>query len=223
MVKQRGLKPVKKEPTSPEPDFNAEEVERRIAAVRAIRDMEIENSLTGLRLLRSNFDEEQLQTPVLQFFKENLPNLSVVKTEETGHVELQRKDIDGNVSMDNADGRDIHASLLRQMSVAYPYYSGVPSFGGYELSTKSVKTSLQGVDNQQIRDFVLEEPSDSQMLGVHDALQTPGATSQRLSFGMTPKSRRLPKPGEMLLSVHGSPLGVFKEDNMEAIHESEES
>ena len=35
---------------------------------------------------------------------------------------------------------------------------------------------------------------------------------------MTPKSRRLPKPGEMLLSVHGSPLGVFKEDNMEAIH-----
>ncbi|KAK4840218.1 hypothetical protein QYF36_002659 [Acer negundo] len=182
MVKQRGLKPVKKEPTSPEPDFNAEEVERRIAAVRAIRDMEIENSLTE-----------------------------------------QRKDIDGNLSMDNADGRDIHASLLRQMSVAYPYYSGVPSFGGYELSTKSVKTSLQGVDNMQIRDFVLEEPSDSQMLGVHDALQTPGATSQRLSFGMTPKSRRLPKPGEMLLSVHGSPLGVFKEDNMEAIHESEES
>lgn len=44
------------------------------------------------------------------------------------------------------------------------------------------------------------------------------ATSQRLSFGMTPKSRRLPKPGEMLLSVRGSPLGVFKEDNMEAIH-----
>jgi plasmid maintenance system antidote protein VapI len=35
---------------------------------------------------------------------------------------------------------------------------------------------------------------------------------------MTPKTRRLPKPGEMLLSVHGSPLGVYKEDNMEAIH-----
>lgn len=35
---------------------------------------------------------------------------------------------------------------------------------------------------------------------------------------MTPKTLRLPKPGEMLLSVHGSPLGVFKENNMEAIH-----
>lgn len=43
-------------------------------------------------------------------------------------------------------------------------------------------------------------------------------SSQRLSVGMTPKTLRLPKPGEMLLSVHGSPLGVYKEDNMEAIH-----
>ncbi|XXG62005.1 hypothetical protein AAC387_Pa05g0466 [Persea americana] len=48
------------------------------------------------------------------------------------------------------------------------------------------------------------------------------ATSQRLSVGMTPKNIRLPNHGEMLLSVHGSPLGVYGEDNMEAIHESEE-
>ncbi|KAL5751690.1 hypothetical protein ACOSP7_021864 [Xanthoceras sorbifolium] len=236
MAKKRGRKPVKKKPTSPQPDLETkepqnddkeaallrEEVERRSAAVRAIRDVEIENSLTGLRLLRSYFNEEQLQTPVLQFFKENLPNLSVVRNEEYGHVELQWKDIDGNLFMDGADGRNIHASVLRRMSLAYPYCSAVPSFGGYELSSKSVKTSLLGVDNLQIRDFVLEEPSDSQMLGLHDALQTPGATGQRLSIGMTPKTRRLPKPGEMLLSVHGSPLGVYKEDNMEAIHESEE-
>ena len=43
-------------------------------------------------------------------------------------------------------------------------------------------------------------------------------SSQRLSVGMTPKTLRLPKPGEMLLSVRGSPLGVYKDDNMEAIH-----
>lgn len=35
---------------------------------------------------------------------------------------------------------------------------------------------------------------------------------------MTPKTLRVPKHGEMLLSVHGSPLGVYKEDNMDAIH-----
>ena len=43
-------------------------------------------------------------------------------------------------------------------------------------------------------------------------------TSQRLSIGMTPKTLRLPKPGEMILSVRGSPLGVYKELNMEAIN-----
>lgn len=43
-------------------------------------------------------------------------------------------------------------------------------------------------------------------------------SSHRLSVGMTPKTLRLPKHGEMLLSVHGSPLGLYKEDNMEAIH-----
>lgn len=70
----------------------------------------------------------------------------------------------------------------------------------------------------------MEGQSDFQMLGMHDGdgLQTPGVSSQRLSIGMTPKTLRLPKPGEMLLSVRGSPLGVYKEDNMEAIHESDE-
>ena len=41
--------------------------------------------------------------------------------------------------------------------------------------------------------------------------------SNQLSFGMTPKTVRLLKNGEMLLSVHGSPLGVYKEENLEAI------
>lgn len=39
-----------------------------------------------------------------------------------------------------------------------------------------------------------------------------------MSIGMTPKTLRLPKPGEMLLSFHGSPLGIYKEDNMEVIN-----
>ena len=42
-------------------------------------------------------------------------------------------------------------------------------------------------------------------------------TSQRMSVGVTPKTLRQPKRGEMLLSVHGSPLGLYEEDNMGAI------
>ncbi|XP_044469647.1 uncharacterized protein LOC123198907 [Mangifera indica] len=237
MAKRRGRKPVKKAVSaddshakgSREPEIEdkeaailQQEVERESAAARAIRDVEIEHTLTGLRLLRSCLNEEQLKTPVLQFFKENLPDLSIVRNKENGHFEVQWNDNDGNSCMYNADGRDIHTSLLQRMSIAYPFGSAAPSFGGYELSTKSVKTKVLGAENLQIRDFFPEEPSDSQMLGMHDAFRTPGATSQRLSIGMTPKTLRLPKPGEMLLSVHGSPLGVYKEENMEAIRESDE-
>lgn len=53
------------------------------------------------------------------------------------------------------------------------------------------------------------------LLCLHIMLQQ--AVSNRLSFGMTPKTVRLPKNGEMLLSVHGSPLGVYKEENLAAI------
>ncbi|XP_012075194.1 uncharacterized protein LOC105636518 isoform X2 [Jatropha curcas] len=191
-----------------------QEVERQKAAIRGIRDVEIEHSLTGLRLLRSYFNDEQLQTPALQFFKENLPNLSIMRNGDNGQFEVQWNNKDDNLSMSQApDGRDFHASLLHRLSIAYP-------LGGFELSSDAMRTSLLGVDSLQIKDFVLEGPSDSQMLA--DGLRTPGASSQRLSIGMTPKTLRLPKPGEMLLSVRGSPLGVYKEDNMEAINESEE-
>ncbi|KAK2985019.1 hypothetical protein RJ640_015614 [Escallonia rubra] len=196
-----------------------QEVERQSAAISTIRDLEIERLLTGLRLLRSYFSSEQLQTTVMQFFSENFPNLAVVRTGKDGQYEVQWKDKDGIVSMNQADGKDMHASLLHGMSMAYPDCSdAMPSLGGFEFSSKAVKQSLLASDNTQIKDFVLEGPSDTQMLGMQDSLQTPGVNSQRLSIGMTPRTLRLPKHGEMLHSVHGSPLGVYKEDNMEAIH-----
>ncbi|KAJ9177662.1 hypothetical protein P3X46_012855 [Hevea brasiliensis] len=237
MARRRVKKTVKEAASSPESTVDGnhpqieeketqvplidQEVERQSAAIRAMRDVEIEHSLTGLRLLRSYFNEGQLQTPVLHFFKENLPNLSIIKNGKNAQFEVQWNDKDDNLSMSEAPGgRDLHASLLHRLSIAYSDCSVIPSLGGIELSSDAVGTSLLGVDDLQIRDFVLEGPSDSQMLG--DGLRTPGATSQRLSIGMTPKTLRLPKPGEMLLSVRGSPLGVYKEDNMEAIQESEE-
>ncbi|PON36815.1 translation initiation factor [Trema orientale] len=199
--------------------FADPDVERQTAAIRAIRDVEIEHLLTDLRLLRSYFNKEQLQTPVLQYFAENFPNLSVVRNGENRQAEVQWKTEADNVCEDNR--RELHASLLRRLSMAYSDYSAaIPSLGGFDFSSKAVKTSLFSTNDLQIRDFVLEEPSETQMLGMQDAFRTPGMSSQRLSIGMTPKTLRLPKPGEMLLSVRGSPLGVYKEDNMEAIHDT---
>ncbi|XP_075522756.1 uncharacterized protein LOC142555644 [Primulina tabacum] len=205
-----------------EPAYQDYEVERQSAAIRALRDVEIDQLQTMLRLLRSYFSQEQLQVPVLQFFKENLPNLTISGTRKDGQYDVQWKDVDGNLTLNQADGITTHASLLHRLSVAYPDLStGIPSFGGFEFSNKSVKTVPFGVDKLQIRSLVLEGP-DSQVHDLKNGLQTPDVSNNRLSVGMTPKTLRLPKDGEMLLSVHGSPLGVYKEDNMETIQETED-
>ncbi|XP_074271160.1 uncharacterized protein LOC141595085 [Silene latifolia] len=198
------------------------EVERQIAAVKAISDMEVDHLLTGLHLIRSYFSEEQLQMPVLEFFKENLPNVEVVKNSQDEHFDLRRKNEAGNVYTNTTDGRDIHASLFHHMSMAYPSVSAAgQSFDGLQFSAKTVKNHVPA-DDLQFGNYLSQESFNTAMLGMPEGLQTPGATSQRLSVGMTPKTVRLPKHGEMLLSVHGSPLGVYKEDDMEAIHEVEE-
>ncbi|XP_026661733.2 uncharacterized protein LOC103710406 [Phoenix dactylifera] len=186
--------------------FNNREVERRIAAIQAIRAAETENLLSRLRLLRSYLSKEQLETPAITFFQKNLPNLSVIRNEKYKVFELQWNDNNCYLPGNQVDGRNVRASL--------------DNVGGLQFSVNSVKKNLLEAANLQIPDFILNEPSENQMPGTRDFLQTPGATSNRLSFGMTPKTLRLPKNGEMLLSVHGSPLGVYKEDNLAAIHES---
>ncbi|AEE87096.1 translation initiation factor [Arabidopsis thaliana] len=200
-------------------DFVDEEVERQIAAIRAIRDVEIEQMLTALRLLRSYFTEEQLHTPVLDFFKENLPDLSISRNEETGEIELKWRDENGDSFAGNENGVDMNYSILKRLSMRFTDLYSRSSLGGYDLPD-NVKANLLGTDNPQLDNLVFQGTSENQMLPGHDAFQTPGVNGQRLSFGMTPKTLRLPKAGEMMLSVHGSPLGVYKEDhNMGAINE----
>ncbi|TKY73041.1 quinone oxidoreductase 1 [Spatholobus suberectus] len=190
-------------------DLEIQAMERQIGAIRAVRDVEIEHLLTGLRLLRSSFSSEELQKPVLQVFEETLPNLSVVSDQRSKKLEVRWKEKE---SCD--DGMDAHASLLQRLSIA-----SIPRFPGFEYSTNAGRMSFVGADDLHFKEVALEEPSDTRTLAVQEGLQTPGVTSQRLSVGMTPKTLRLPKPGEMLLSVHGSPLGVYKENNMEAIQD----
>lgn len=113
-------------------------VERQVGAIRAVRDVEVEHLLTELRLLRSYFSKEQLQTPVLQFFKESLPNLSIVNDKENKKFEVTWNDTDNRLSMSCAEGRDVHASLLQRLSMAFPDCSAaVPPLGGFEYSGKA--------------------------------------------------------------------------------------
>ncbi|KAL9665766.1 hypothetical protein QQ045_000087 [Rhodiola kirilowii] len=174
------------------------ELEHQVAAIRAIRDIETIMLLTSLRLLRSYFTEEQLQTPWLEYFEHQLPNLSI-----SGNGKEEELNVNWKTDFPGATA-DIHEYLLRHISLAYP---DTLSMSNLQFSTGKETKCPQ----------VMNVPSDSQLqtIGFQDGLQTPGGTGNRISFGMTPKTLRLPKKGEILLSVHGSPLGVFreKEDN----------
>lgn len=169
-----------------------EEVERQISTIKAMSEMELEHLLTSVHLLRSYISEEHLQLPVSQFFKEHLPNLSLVKDGTDGHFSLGWKEEDGCFAMRN------------------------------------VNSSLLGGDALRFGNYAMRELFNMQTFELQDGLHTPGVCSQRMSVGMMPKTQRLPKPGEMLLSVRGSPLGVYKEHkveednvNLEAISETE--
>ncbi|XP_028765974.1 uncharacterized protein LOC114723892 isoform X2 [Neltuma alba] len=145
------------------------EVQRQIAAVRTVRDVEIEHLLTELRLHRSYFNKELLQKPVLQFFEENFPDLSVVNDEENKKFEVRWNDKYSRLSMNCADQRDVHASFLHKLSVAHPECSAViPSLGGYEYSSKAGRTSLLGA--LHFNEF---EPSETQTLTMQDFPHTP--------------------------------------------------
>lgn len=102
-------------------------VERRIAAVQAIRETEKERLLTELRLLRSCLSKEHLQTKALDFFRENLPNLSVIRNEEDLEFELDWKVKDFQVRSDT-DDRFMHM---------YPgIFSSLPRISGFGFSSK---------------------------------------------------------------------------------------
>ncbi|CAL5056259.1 unnamed protein product [Urochloa decumbens] len=185
-----------------------QESERRITAIGAIKDAEAGNIRSQLQLVRSYFSKEQLEANALEYFRENLPNLSIVTNEKDDVLELKWNDGDKFILGDFTDDKILQASIA-SLSTAV----------GLQFPGNSVgKDFYRRISN--FSDFAWSELPEGQMAGTSEAFQTPGAVSDRMSIGMTPKTVRLPKNGEMLLSVHGSPLGVYKEENLAAIEES---
>ncbi|RYR23706.1 hypothetical protein Ahy_B02g057185 [Arachis hypogaea] len=163
-------------------------VERQISAIRVVRDVDIERLLMELRLVRSCFSEELLRKPMLQVLEETLPNLSIVKDEGNGKFDVKWKERRSKMSTTcGGVGRNLHAFLFQRLSIAFPSEcpSSVPHFGGFEYSSNTGS--------------IFEEPCEAQTLTSQEGLQTPIVSSQHLSVGMTPKTFRLPKPGETLL------------------------
>ncbi|KAG6530464.1 uncharacterized protein LOC122047860 [Zingiber officinale] len=183
--------------------FSQREVEMRTAAIKANCEVELGSLLSWVRLLPSYFSKDQLDTPALKFFQENLPNAALTRNEKYNVFEMQWNSKESCYE----GGKYDRASVSNAFTI--------PAMSALQFSVDTVKRNLEAA-NLWMNDFGLGEPSESGQA----TFETPGATTARLSFGMTPKTLRLPKIGEMILSVHGSPLGVYKEEILEAIHES---
>lgn len=70
---------------------------------------------------------------MLDFFKENLPDLSISRNEETGEIELKWKDENGDSFAGNANGVDMNYSILKRLSMRFPDLYSRSSLGGYDL------------------------------------------------------------------------------------------
>lgn len=141
--------------------INRDEVERRIVAIQAIRAVETESLLSRLRLFRLFVGKDHLEIPALQFFEQNLPNLSVTRNEKDKIFELKWRDTERH-----GNGRDVRASLESDITTG--------SLGDLTMSVDSVRKNFFRAANMQIPDFVADEPSEYRMLGTKDAFQTPG-------------------------------------------------
>lgn len=209
-------------------ELNHREVKRRIAAIQAIRDAQIEHVLIQLRLARSMFLKEQLSMPLLQFLKEYCPNTIAVKNAE-GIIELEGTTQNNDVAGSYVDEREWRASNGFQGSVG-PHTSlsaddqaaVIPTPMGFRFSSSAVKDSFLRSIGIHMSNTVFEENSEIKMTDADNSFQTPHMDLKMQSvIGITPKTQRHPKRGEMLLSVHGSPLGIYCEDKMDTISESD--
>jgi hypothetical protein len=209
-------------------EFNHCEVKRRIAAIQAIRDAQIEHVLIQLRLARSLFSKEQLSMPLLQFLKDYCPNTIAVKNAE-GIIELEGKPQNNDVAGSYVDEREWRASNGFQGSFG-PHTSlavddqiaVIPTPMGFRFSSSAVKDSFLRSIAVHISNAAFEENSEIKMMDAESSFQTPQMDLKMQSvIGTTPKTQRQPKRGEMLLSVHGSPLGIYCEDKMDTISESD--
>ncbi|VAI50761.1 unnamed protein product [Triticum turgidum subsp. durum] len=174
--KKRGARPAAQQPPPsppkpPGPDASVEEklrwsadqeFVRRKAAIRAIQAAENESVLSRLHLVRSYMSKEQLETPALQFFQENLPNVSVVRNEEQGELELKWKDWDDLINGDQRDDKVSRASITSLATAAGFHFSG-------DSVQKNFIESTFDFNN-----FNWSELPESQTIGAPDSLQTPG-------------------------------------------------
>lgn len=203
-------------------EANYREAERRIAAIRAVRDAEVEGYLTQLRVALSMLSKEVRAMPLGEFVRRFCPDRECIRSPGSGILELRPRPQNPNIPdcPSTASSFEFHTEhpIPSLQNLAQPTPLGFP------FSSSAVKEELLHSANKLTQD----EPEDEEFLKFMKSFRsskffqsnvTTPSTDGGLMVGVTPKTVRLPKKGEPLLSVNGSPLGIFEKGGVTAIPE----
>ncbi|KAH7422871.1 hypothetical protein KP509_12G029900 [Ceratopteris richardii] len=193
-------------------EVNHKECERRIAAIRAVCDAEVEGYLTQMRIALSMLPKEIRMMPLHDFISRFCPDRVAVRAPDMDVIEIRRNPSFSSI----AENFELHGhaipSLLCQAFNTPRGFPFVPS----EVNDASVDVQNKAVhDESEDEEFLkfMKSFRNSQ------SFQLNATTPTTSIVGLTPKSMRLPKKGEALLSINGSPLGVFEQDKIICIPE----
>eukprot|EP00249_Psilotum_nudum_P034362 c53323_g1_i1 orf=70-807(+) len=199
-------------------NLNHQEVERRISAIRAIRDANIEWVLTQLRLGLSELDDSVLDMPLSEFLKVYCSHTEIASCVD-GSIELRK--ILGGSDCSNVDGS---FEFFRQIPGAAIQSSAFRTPTGLNFSDKAgakaqlLNMYMQKNNDDQARNGILssfKEETTGEVFFHTPKMELSGQSK----IGVTPRTQRLPKRGEALLSINGSPLGFFGRDTITSIPE----
>ncbi|PUZ56168.1 hypothetical protein GQ55_5G274300 [Panicum hallii var. hallii] len=139
-----------------------QESERQITAIKAIKKAEAGDICSRLQLVRSYLSKEKLEANALEYFQENLPNLSVVPNEKYDVLELKWNGSDRCIIGDFVDDKNLQASI-----------ASLPNAGGLQCPGISVGKDFYGRISS-FSDFDCSELLPEGQRAGADAFQTPG-------------------------------------------------
>ncbi|XP_025818094.1 uncharacterized protein LOC112894559 isoform X2 [Panicum hallii] len=139
-----------------------QESERQITAIKAIKKAEAGDICSWLQLVRSYLSKEQLEANALEYFQENLPNLSAVPNEKYDVLELKWNGGDRCIIGDFVDDKNLQASI-----------ASLPNAGGLQCPGISVGKDFYG-HISSFSDFACSEQLPEGQRAGADAFQTPG-------------------------------------------------
>ncbi|MCO5600067.1 hypothetical protein L7F22_054177 [Adiantum nelumboides] len=198
-------------------DANHREADRRVAAIKAVCDAEVEGYLTQLRVALSMLPKELRGMPIGEFVSRFCSDREFIRAPDSHIVELRPKLAE---CPSVADSFEFHGH-------SNPSVQGqpLPTQHGFPFSTSMVKDFSTQIaskaaqhDESEDEEFLKFMESFRSSKFFQSNIKTP-ATCDPSMVGVTPKTMRLPKTGETLVSVNGSPLGIYDKDGMTSIRE----